>query len=152
MKILKKLYCLWMVQLLLCALALPVAASAYAEYAGLQVTVTMDKEEYNPGEPITATLSVLNTNNYTVKVMNLEQLIPEGYRLEESSAASVKNATVAPGETLTLQVCFEEEPVPTAEAEMGFWYRLLNGETLGIPNLLLAVIAVIGFVIFMILT
>lgn len=156
MKMVRKIYSLWIVQLLIFALALPVAASAYVEYEGLEVTVTMDQEQYDVGEAITATLTVTNTNDQPVTVVNLEQLIPEGYKLVENSEASLKNITIQPGETLELQVSFEEEPIQETDGEgaapADFWDTLLYGETWGIPNLLLAVIAAIAFAVFMFLT
>ena len=42
--------------------ALPAFASSM-EHEGLEVTVQMDKEVYEEGEPITATITVKNTNS-----------------------------------------------------------------------------------------
>ena len=155
MKTLQKLICLFL--LILCAgmLALPVAASSYAEYDGLQVSVEMDKEQYEEGEPITATISVTNTNAYSVTIVSLEQLIPEGYVLAEDSEVSMQNVEMQSGQTIVLQVTFVGEPVETVEGdgESGsFWDKLLYGETWGIPNILLLVIGLIAFAIYMFLT
>lgn len=133
---------------------IPVAASGYAEYQGLQVMVKMDKEQYEEGESITATITVVNTNSQSVTVVNLEQLIPEGYVLAENSQVATQDVEMAPGQTIELQVTFVGEPAQPAEnGQSGtFWDKLFYGETFGIPNIILVVIAVIAIIIFMILT
>lgn len=154
MKILKKLISLLLLALILGMLILPAAASSYSEHEGLQVTVEMDKEQYDVGEPMTATITVVNSNAYAVTIVNLEQLIPEGYVLSENSEVSMQNVEMQPGQTIVLQVTFEGEPVQPGEGEeyTSFWDKLLYGETWGIPNILLAVVGLIAFGIFMLLT
>ena len=131
----------------------PVSAKASApqEYQGLQVTVNTDKETYEEGEAITATITVVNVDSQPVTVVNLEQLIPEGYVLAENSDVSTQNVEIRPGQTIELQVTFEGEPEDTAEGD-SFWDKVLYGETIGIPNLILIVFGVIFFIVFMILT
>lgn len=126
-------------------------ASAPQEYQGLQVTVNTDKETYEEGEAITATITVVNVDSQPVTVVNLEQLIPEGYVLAENSDVSTQNVEIRPGQTIELQVTFEGEPEDTAEGD-SFWDKVLYGETMGIPNLILIVFGVIFFIVFMILT
>lgn len=126
-------------------------ASAPQEYQGLQVTVTTDKEAYEEGESITATITVVNVDSQPVTVVNLEQLIPEGYVLAENSDVSTQNVEIRPGQTIELQVTFEGEPEDTTEGD-SFWDKVLYGETMGIPNLILIVFGVIFFIVFMILT
>ena len=126
-------------------------ASAQQEYQGLQVTVNTDKETYEEGEAITATINVVNVDSQPVTVVNLEQLIPEGYVLAENSDVSTQNVEIRPGQTIELQVTFEGEPEDTAEGD-SFWDKALYGETVGIPNLILIVFGVIFFIVFMILT
>ena len=131
-----------------------VASGAYAEHQGMQVMVKMDKEQYEAGEPITATITVVNTNSKPVTIVNLEQLIPEGYVLAENSQVATKNVEVKPGQEISLQVTFVGEPGQPAEnGESGtFWDKLFYGETFGIPNIILVVIAVIFIIVFMALT
>lgn len=134
-------------------LAIPVAATtSYSEYDGLQVTIEMDKDRYSPGEPITATITVENTTATTMTIANLEQLIPQGYTLESGSEVSMMDVEMWPGRVIVLQVTFTGEPTAEASMTAGFFDKLLYGETLGIPNLLLAVLLTIAFVVFMILT
>lgn len=132
---------------------LPAAASAM-EHDGLVVTVTTDKDYYEPGEEITATLTVENTNNHNVTIVSLEQLIPEGYKLTNSSQSALSNVQLGAKQTMSLEVTFVGEPTQEGieEAEMSFIDKLIYGKTLGIPNLLLLVIAVIAVVIFFVLT
>lgn len=157
MKYLQKTVSIFLLALCIAMLALPAAAStsAYAEHDGLQVTVQMDKEQYDQGEPITATITVTNTNPQPVTVINLEQFIPEGYVLAENSVASTQNVELQPGQTITLQVTFVGGSAEAGDSDGdggSFLDRLLYGETWGIPNLLLAVVALIAFGIFMFLT
>lgn len=155
MNILQKIVSLSLLAVL-CAglLALPAAASStYVEHEGLQVTVEMDKEQYDDGEPITATITVTNTNSEIVTIANLEQLIPDGYKLAEDSQVALKNVELSPNRTLMLKVTFVGEAAEAGEAASeDFFGNLLTGQTWGLPNLLLIVIAVIAFVIFMMLT
>lgn len=156
MKYLIKILSIFLLLACFSLLALPAAASSYAEHQGLQISVEMDKEKYDPGEPITATITVTNAGSETVTILNLEQLIPEGYVLAENSEVAMQNVDMQPGQTIVLQVTFVGgEPAESGDSEgggSGFWNKLLYGETWGIPNLLLAVILVIAFVIFMLLT
>jgi len=134
--------------------AMPVAASAVAEYRDVKVVVQMDKEQYEEDEPITATITAVNTGSQSVTIVNLEQLIPEGYVLAEDSQAATGDVEMKPGQTIVLRVTFEGEPAqPTENGASGsFWDKLFYGETLGIPNIILAVVIVIIVIIFMVLT
>lgn len=128
-------------------------ASSYQEYDGLQVTVTTDKEVYEEGEQITAMITVTNVDSKTITVLNLEQLIPEGYVLSENSAVSTKNVEIKPGQDIQLQVTFEGDPQADGENGEGtFWDKVFYGETIGIPNIILIVFGVIFFIVFMALT
>ena len=137
-------------------LAVPVAATV--QYQGLEVSIAMDKETYEPGEPITATITVTNVGIDTVTIVNLEQLIPAGYKLSENSEVAMKDVEMHPGRILVLQVTFEGDPnAPvTEEAELegpaALVNTLLYGKTLGVPNMFIAVILVIAIGIFMFLT
>jgi len=134
-------------------LVMPAAAtSSFSEHDGLEVTIEMDKDRYSPGEPITAAITVENTNTETVMIANLEQLIPEGYQLEPDSEVAMTDVEMWPGRVIVLEVTFVGEPAAEAEAVSGFFDKLLYGETMGIPNLLIAVVLAIGFAVFMILT
>ena len=138
-------------------MVVPVAATrTFMEYDGLEVTVEMDKESYDPGEPITATITVKNTSAQILTIANLEQLIPEGYKLSAESQASTQNIELLPGRTTVLAVTFEGEAGQNPADIENFGANLLNtvlyGETWGIPNMLLVVLAVIAFAIFMFLT
>ena len=94
----RKITTFFLLIFLLGTLVLP--ALATAQYQGLEVSVTMDKETYEPGEPITATITVTNKGSQTVTIANLEQLIPEGYVLSENSDVSMKDVEMVPGRIL----------------------------------------------------
>ena len=151
MKVFRRLIPVFLLLFVVMACPVSVKASEPQVYDGLQVTVTMDKETYEEGESITATITVVNVDSQPVTVVNLEQLIPEGYVLSENSEVSTQNVEIRPGQTIELQVTFEGEPEDAAE-DNNFWDKVLYGETVGIPNLILIVFGVIFFVVFMILT
>ena len=151
----RKITIFFLLIFLLGTLVLP--ALATAQYQGLEVSVTMDKETYEPGEPITATITVTNKGSQTVTIANLEQLIPEGYVLSENSDVSMKDVEMVPGRILVLQVTFEGDTSENAEAEaatgfQGFVNMVLYGRTMGVPNMFIAVILAIALIIFFILT
>lgn len=153
MKVFRRLIFVFFLLANIIVCTVPAKAAAYQEYEGLQVMVTMDKETYEEGEPITATITVVNTDSQPVTVVNLEQLIPEGYVLSENSEVSTQNVEIRPGQTIELQVTFEGERSDAAETSEGtFWDKIFYGETLGIPNLILTVFGVIFFIVFMVLT
>lgn len=149
----KKVAALLMTAAIICALSVPVFAS-YMEHEGLEVSVEMDKESYEEGELITATITVKNTNAEAVIITNLEQLIPEGYELAKDSEAATENVELAPGETVTLNVTYGGEAAePSAEdAVEDFFNTVIYGETAGIPNLLIAIIIIAAVIIFFKLT
>ena len=154
MNVFKKVIAQFLFLICLITLAVPAVATAYAEHEGLQVSVVMDKEYYEEGEAVTATIIVLNTNDKAVTIVNLEQLIPEGYVLAEDSEVSAKDVVLEPNQTLELKVTFVGDPADpdTQAAEGTFWDKLFYGETLGIPNIILVVILVVGIIVFMALT
>jgi len=154
MRFYQKILCVVVLMVSAFVCAIPAVASSYQEeYQGLKVMVTMDKEEYEAGEPITATITVVNVESSTITILNLEQLIPEGYVLSENSEVSTQNVEVKPGQTIELQVTFEGEPADPAEAGEGtFWDKIFYGEFWGVPNIIWIVLGVIGFIIYMVLT
>ena len=132
----------------------PVHATADVEYQDLRILVQMDKEQYEAGEPITATITAINVGSQTVTVVNLEQLIPEGYVLSEDSEVATQNVDVKPGQSIELKVTFEGDPAAAEEnqGEGTFWDKVFYGETFGIPNLILVVALVFIFIVYMALT
>ena len=142
--------------LILCMsyLILPAAATSnFMEHEGLEITVQMDKEQYEEYEPITATIVVENKSTEIVTIDNLEQLIPAGYVLSNNSQVSTENVELLPQEIVVLQVTYEQESADDAvAAQEDFFDKLLFGETWGLPNVLLIVLLAIAVTIFMILT
>ena len=104
--------------LVLCVgmLALPAYAAEVAQ-DGLEVTLTTDKDVYEQGETIVATLTVKNTNDVAAINVSLESLVPEGYLLEDGNENMMQVETLAVGESVTLTVCFVAEEIeePTEE-------------------------------------
>ena len=151
----------WMALLLAavsCAglLVLP-AAATFVEHEGLEISIEMDKETYEVGEPITATITVTNVSAESITIVNLEQLIPEGYALAEDSDVAMKDVEMMPGRTLVLKVTFVGEPGEEAAEEEtvgfeAFLNKVLYGETMGVPNMFIATIVAIAIIVFLILT
>lgn len=150
MKHLRKGMSLALLLFYLILLALPVAASTVSEYEGVQVMVKMNQDYYTDGEQITATITVINTNPNSVTIANVEQLIPEGYVLSEGSNVSTQDVELKSGQSMELQVTFEGESAE--EGESTFWDELFYGSTLGVPNIFLIVILIIGIIAFFALT
>ena len=132
-------------------LALPaMAMSMYTDE--LEIIIEMDKEAYEVGESISAAITVGNIHEIPVTVTNIEQLVPEGYYLDPDSESILSEITLEPGEYITLIVTLIAEEVPEAEAEPDFLTILLEGETWGIRNWILAILAILAVALFMILT
>ncbi len=73
---------------------------------GIEVSFITDKAAYSSDETITATLTVTNTNNYAVTNVSLENLIPNGYRIDPNSE-NVKQVDILNGnESVTLTIAF----------------------------------------------
>ena len=152
----RKFTMLFLLFLLLGALVFPAAATV-VEYEGLEVSVVMDKETYEPGEPITATITVTNVGSESITIVNLEQLIPEGYVLAENSDVAMKDVQMDPGRILVLQVTFQGETGENAaeDAEGGpgaFLNTILYGKTGSVPNMFIAVMVVLAIGLFLFLT
>lgn len=132
----------------------PVSVEAYTTVVdGIEVTVEMDQELYEEEDPITVTIIVTNQREETVVIASLEQLIPEGYVLTEESQAIMENFELSSGESRQLTAVLESMEQPQQEEEaMDFLDILLEGETWGIPNLLLLLGAIVLIVVFGILT
>lgn len=106
MKTMKKVSAfLLMVVLCMSIMVMPAFATTTSQ-DGLEVTLTTDKETYDKGEQIEATLVVTNTNDFAVSNVSLENTIPEGYKLSEGSTATKHVESLAPGEMVSLAVTY----------------------------------------------
>lgn len=152
MRRIRRLLALFLSSVFICGLMAIPAMARVTHTDGLEIKITMDKEEYNADEPITATIVVKNVRPIPVTVTNIEQLIPEGYALDENSRAALKDTTLKSNESVTLTVTLLPESDFVEEEEEDFFTKLIEGETWGMSNLLLAVLAALAIIIFMILT
>lgn len=153
MKNMKRLTALMLLGILSMGLWILPAAATTVEYDGLRITMTTDQEMYLPGEPITATLTVENTNSYPTTIVSLEQLIPEGYVLSAESKSALKNVTLGAKKTTTLEVTFEGDPdAPSTDPLVNILETIVNGKTFGIPNLLLVVLGTLAVIVFFLMT
>ena len=78
------------------------AASSSNVQDGLEVSISTDKDKYSETESIKVTLTVKNTNSFSVEDVKLVNLIPEGYELDKASAANKSVGLLKSGETVTL--------------------------------------------------
>ncbi len=126
---------------------------------GLQVTVEMDKETYEPDEPITATITLKNTKYKEITVNNLEQLIPEGYELAEESKVALKNKTLGAKASVKLTVTMHKAPEESQDGtqkigtfEPPTLTEVFFGETAGVKHFPFWCVFVIAVLIFYKLT
>lgn len=68
---------------------------------GLEATIVTDKENYKANEDIHVTVTVKNTNDFKVKDVSIESLLPETLKLRDGDK-STKTVDLESGETLTL--------------------------------------------------
>lgn len=72
---------------------------------GLQVNLTTDKQSYSLNEDIQITISVTNTNDFTVKDVSIEALLPDNFELKDSNdETSTKAIDLKSGEQANLTV------------------------------------------------
>lgn len=70
---------------------------------GISVQILSDQESYEKGDTAEVTAIVTNTNNFTVKNVAVQGVLPEGLVLAEGET-SVSCKELAPGESVQLQV------------------------------------------------
>ena len=76
---------------------------AVQEQDGMEATLRTDKESYEKGEQIKATLEVTNKNSAGVSNVSLESLIPDGYKLADGAEATKQIEFLKAGETVSLE-------------------------------------------------
>lgn len=106
MKKMKKLYAILLVVFVFFTAMTTTAFAADVSQDGLEVSLVTDKEAYNQGEQIAVTLAVKNTNEFAVKNVTLENLIPDGYVLADGASATKELESLEPSETAELAVTF----------------------------------------------
>ena len=127
------------------------AFASYMENNGLEVTIVTDQENYEEGDPITATITVTNTKDEAVQILNIEQLVPEGYVLEDSEAAT--EVTLEKGDSVSINVRYVGETPALDENKVeDFINNLIYGETWVIPNILLVIGGIAAVAVFFKLT
>lgn len=146
----KKIFSVLLLSILLLQIfALPAMASQSVEHDGIEIEIVTDKENYELDEDIKAVITVRNTNEQAVIIADLEQLVPEGYKIKESADIQLKDIELAPDETITLNVTLVSEAgVLSGEAAENFFDTIIFGETWGIPNILIVLILIIGVFVF----
>lgn len=146
----KKIFSVLLLSILLLQIfALPAMASQSVEHDGIEIEIVTDKENYELDEDIKAVITVRNTNEQAVIIADLEQLVPEGYKIKESADIQLKDIELAPDETMTLNVTLVSEAgVLSGEAAENFFDTIIFGETWGIPNILIVLILIIGVFVF----
>ncbi len=149
MKKIQKIFSALLLMLLMLQLFAMPAMASEVEHDGLDITIVTDKENYELDEDINAVITVKNTNDYAVIVADLEQLVPEGYKIKEKADIQLKDIELQPGETITLDVTFENEtPALSEENIENFLDEIIYGETLKIPNILIVFVLLIGIILF----
>ncbi len=124
MKVIKKISA-FVLMLTLCVGMITMTVSAETTLQdGLEITLTSDKQVYDEGEPIKAILSVVNTNDFAVENISLENEVPEGYKLSDDSLAKEQIEFLEAGERIELTVTYikdtsvtDGENEPTEDSE-----------------------------------
>lgn len=148
----RRVFCLLLTALWVCLLAVPIlpmdARASTTVVDGVEVTIRTNQEEYADDEAISVTIQVTNTTENKVTIENLEQMVPQGYTLSENSRSSLTEFDLAAGETRELTVEMlpiqETEPEETVDA----LEKVLDGETMGIPNVILILVMFLFIAIF----
>ena len=99
----KVLFCLSGCFFLMTGMLTPVFA-AQETNDGLTIDLVTDQESYSETDPITATLSVLNTSSAERYGISMEVAVPEGYHLDADSIAKLEEITLLPDESKSLAV------------------------------------------------
>ncbi len=102
-------------------LAMPIQAASVME-DGLRLTLEPDCSEYAPGQTITATLTVENTNSTAMQAVSLEGLIPQGYT--PSGATTLGSRTLQPGEQAKISLTYQASAAPTT-GDYSLWLPVL---------------------------
>lgn len=109
MKVVKK-FMAFLLMLILCIsmTAIPAFAKSLTQ-DGLEVTLITDKSEYSQSEQIITTLTVKNTNDFAIKNVSLENVVPDGYKLAENSDLEKQVESLGTGETVSVKVTYISE-------------------------------------------
>lgn len=99
-----------MLMLMVCSMCISAFASSTTQ-DGLEVTFTTDKESYEQDDKVTATLTVTNTNKDAVTNISMEGMIPEGYKLTDSTESVKKIESLDAGETVSMNVVYVKDKI-----------------------------------------
>ncbi len=133
MKTIKKFTHLLLAMWLCIGMMTTTVFAAVSSQDGVEVTLTTDKESYEQGESITATVTVTNKNEVMVTEVSLESIIPEGYKLADGSEATKQVTVLAPGETVTLTVTYVAD-IANSDTDKSEGGTGLNAEDIAPPT------------------
>lgn len=102
----KSLKCLSVILVMLITLfSFSITALAQTtEKDGLQVSLSTDKQNYSLNEDVTVTISVTNTNDFTVEDVSIEALLPDNFTLKDNQKTKSKSIDLQAGEQTSLTV------------------------------------------------
>lgn len=100
----KKLTAMLLTMAIIVTTCLITAFAAGGMQDGIEMELTTDKTIYTAEENITTTLTVTNTNDFSVRNVTLESLIPEGYQLALDSEPVRQIEVLNAKESVTLNV------------------------------------------------
>lgn len=95
-------------------------AAATTTQDGLEVTLTTDKSSYQDGERIIVTITVTNTNSYSVNNVTVTSIVPGGFTPDENSVITTQLGTLAAGETASLPVVYSEPVVDVYKSAVSY--------------------------------
>ena len=106
MKKCKKLIAAFMMTMSILVLWMVPVLAATSTQDGLVVTLSTDKVNYEKGEKIGTSISVTNQNSYALNGVDIESLIPDGYKLMDGDVSKKHVESLSAGETVELKVTY----------------------------------------------
>ncbi|MBQ9472745.1 MAG: DUF11 domain-containing protein, partial [Ruminococcus sp.] len=102
MKKAKKILALLFVFVVLISISCIDSFAASITKDDLEVTLVTDKDNYEVTDQIKTTLTVKNAGDTAVNDVNMENLLPDGYKLADKSVSQKTVESLSAGETATL--------------------------------------------------
>ncbi len=122
----------------LCMILMTVPVMAAGTDAGEPtVTLTMDKDAYKTGEPMTATVEIRNTTSERIKNISVEVEVPEGYQTEDGQTGKAIiqiPGSIAKDKSLKQDVKFVVKPSTAAKPESNNSGNKNGGANTGDPS------------------
>lgn len=119
MKLFRKLWVLVLTSFIALGCFPVTTFAAEANEYGLQVSITTDKKTYSTNEEISLKIVAKNTNEFAVKNVSIESLLPEGLKLKTGQSSKAETVSLEPGKELELDTIAIQDSKPAAVPKTG---------------------------------